>query len=509
MTRSGDGMTLRDYVRVVRDRWILVIVTVVVGLLAALGLYYVLPTQYTATVTLYVSAQATGGTQEAFEAAQLSAQRVTSYTQLATSPRVTSDAMRELGIDESPEQFATRLTATSALNSVLIDVSATGNSPTDSARTADAVATSLVSAVKELERPNAPNASPPVEVRLVQPAEVPDKPSSLGVRLLLALGLAAGLVLGVGIALLRNALDTSVRSGRALEKITGSPTLGEIARLPSSESVSLVAHEETYSVHSEAYRQIRTNLQFVDVDRPRKVILVTSSLPGEGKTTTVLNLAGVLAAAGSRVLIVDADLRRPRVAEALGLDDAVGLTTVLAGRTQFVHAVHSWSALVDVLPSGVQPPNPSEVLASQQMRNLLDQAKAHYDYVLLDSPPLLPVTDAAAVSHATDGAIVLCRYRTTRASQVSEAVAALRAVSSSLLGSVLTMTPPGSRSTYEYSGGSVRAVSAGGLAAGKPGSHYVHADPPNVGTRPSPHVRKSAESTREVSTSRGPAGTGR
>ena len=317
----GGSMTLRDYLRVIRDQWIPVAAMTVLGVLVALAIYTLIPTRYTATVTLYVSAQATGGTQEAFQAAQLSAQRVTSYTQLATSPRVTTDAMRELGVDESPEQFAARLSATSALNSVLIDISATQNSPQSSARTADAVATSLVSAVRDLERPNAPNAAPPVEVRLVQPARIPDKPSSLGVRLILALGLAAGLLLGVAFALIRNALDTSVRSGKALEGITESPTLGEISVLPASERFSLVSHEESYSVHSEAYRQLRTNLQFVDVDRPRKVILITSSLPGEGKTTTVLNLAGVLSAAGSRVLIIDADLRRPRIAEILGLDN--------------------------------------------------------------------------------------------------------------------------------------------------------------------------------------------
>ena len=163
--------------------------------------------------------------------------------------------------------------------------------------------------------------------------------------------------------------------------------------------VSLVPYEDSYSVHSEAYRQLRTNLQFVDVDRPRKVILVTSSLPAEGKTTTVLNLAGVLSAAGSRVLIVDADLRRPRIAEVLGLDNTVGLTTVLAGRAQFTQAIYAWSRLVDVLPSGVQPPNPSEVLSSEQMRNLLDQTRAHYDslswiprhcYLLRMLPPFRP-----------------------------------------------------------------------------------------------------------------------
>lgn len=204
----------------------------------------------------------------------------------------------------------------------------------------------------------------------------------------------------------------------------------------------LTVHEDPQSPRAEAFRGLRTNLQFVDVDHPRKVIVVTSPLPGEGKTTVVCNLAIALGAADSRVLVIEADLRRPRVADLLGLERAAGLTTVLAGGVGFEQAVQPWSGgLFDVLTSGQLPPNPSELLASKQMKALLGELRERYDVVLIDSPPLLAVTDAAALAPATEGAVVVCRFRKTTRDQLRNAVEALHAVSARVLGTVFTMVP--------------------------------------------------------------------
>jgi capsular exopolysaccharide synthesis family protein len=211
-------------------------------------------------------------------------------------------------------------------------------------------------------------------------------------------------------------------------------------------------HEDAQSPRSEAFRQLRTNLQFVDVDRPRKVILVTSSMPGEGKTTTLLNLAIALASAGTRVLVIDADLRRPKASDLLGLDRTVGLTSVLAGRVRPEQVIQPWGGGVfDVLAGGPLPPNPSELLASNHMHVLLAELRERYDTILIDAPPLLPVTDAAAVAPATDGAILICSFKKTTRSQVESAVQALSAVSAPLLGTVFNMVPSsGPRAYAQY-----------------------------------------------------------
>ena len=215
----------------------------------------------------------------------------------------------------------------------------------------------------------------------------------------------------------RNPLDTTVA---AIEQLRALPThpshaVGYDAKVRKR---PLTVHEVPYSPRSEAFRQLRTNLQFVNVDHPHKVSVVTSSLPGEGKTTTTLNLAIALASSGQKVLVIEADLRRPG-ADRLLIEGAVGLTNVLAGRVQLPQAIQPWSGDVDLLASGPLPPNPSELSASRHMEAPLKELRDQYDMVLIDTPPLLPVTHAAAAAPATDGVLLVSRFQKTTCEQVA------------------------------------------------------------------------------------------
>ncbi len=435
-------MTVLEYLRVVRERWKVIVLAVLLGLVAALAVFLVRPPEYTAQTSLYVSAQVGDDPQQAYQGAQLSEQRVTSYTELVTGDRVISEAIRRLGLREKPETLAARVTATSAQDSVIINISATDISPSQAAAIANTLGTVTTEVVAELERPAAPNGVPAVAVRIVQPAQTPDEPSSTGLAVILALGLLGGLGVGVGVALLRNSLDTSIRTTEDLAAASGAPNLGAIAFDPKVRRYPLTVQDDPQSPRAEAFRQLRTNLQFLDVDHARKVVLVTSSIPGEGKTTTVANLAIALASTSSRVLVIEADLRRPKLSELLGLDRQIGLTRVLAGRVSLSKAIQTWGGgSFDVLSTGPTPPNPSELLASNQMRMVLDEARGNYDVVLVDTPPLLPVTDAAAIAPATDGAVLVCRFQETTRSQLEAAARALRAVSVEPLGTIFTMVP--------------------------------------------------------------------
>jgi polysaccharide biosynthesis transport protein len=445
-------VTIQDYLRVFREQWLVVLIAVVLGIAGAVAAFFVRPPEYTAQLTMYVSSQGGDSASAAFQGAQLSQQRVTSYVELVSSRRVGEDVIRRLRLEETPEALARRITATSALESVLIDVRVVDDDPELSAELANTVGEVFIGLVDELERPVEPGAPQAVAVRVVQPAAVPIEPSSTGLPLMLAVGLLAGLALGVGAALARNALDTSVKSPDGLRDAAGAPNLGTIAHDPQVPKRPLTVHEDPQSPRSEAFRQLRTNLQFVDVDNPHKVIVVTSSLPSEGKTTTLVNLAIALASGGSRVLVVEADLRRPRAADLLGLERTVGLTSVLSGRVRADQVIQPWGGgLFDVLASGPLPPNPSELLGSRHMEAMLRDLREQYDMILIDTPPLLPVTDAAAVAPAADGAILVCRFRQTTRTQVATAVQALEAVSAPLLGTVLTMVPSsGPRAYAQY-----------------------------------------------------------
>jgi len=445
-------MTIQDYLRVLREQWIVVVSAVVLAVVAAGAVALLRPPEYTAKLTMYVSAQAGDTADGAYQGGLLSQQRVTSYVELVSSTRVSREVVRRLDLLQTPEALAGQITASSALDSVLIDIVVTDRSPARAAQVANSVGEVFTRLVDELERPTTADGVPPVVVRVVQRAAEPVSPSSTGLPLTLALGLLAGLAVGVGAALARNALDTSVKSPERLREVAQAPILGTIAYDPQVPKRPLTLHEDSQSPRSEAFRQLRTNLQFIDVDHPRKVIVVTSSAPREGKTTTLCNMAIAMAAAGSRLLVIEGDLRRPKVADLLGVERSVGLTSILAGQVRVEQAIQSWAGgRFDVLASGPLPPNPSELLASEHTEDLLEELREQYDMVLIDSPPLLPVTDAAAVAPATDGAILVCRFKQTSQGQVKAAVDTLEAVSVPLLGTVFTMVPAsGPRAYAQY-----------------------------------------------------------
>jgi tyrosine-protein kinase len=446
-------VTIQDNVRILREQWLVLVLAVLVGLGAAAAAFSVRPPEYTAHLTMYVSSQGSSDSPtSAYVGAQLSEARVTSYVELVSSDRVAADVAQRLRLSIPTDELAERIVATSQLDSVLIDVAVQDASAQAAATVANTVGEVFTALVDELERPVDPDVPQAVAVRVVQPAVVPTEPSTMSLPLVLVLGAVLGLAAGVATALARNALDTTVKSVDALRAVAGAPNLGTIAFDAQVPRRPLTVHGDPQSPRAEAFRQLRTNLQFVDVDHPRKAIVVTSAVPAEGKTTTTTNLAIALASAGSRVLLVEGDLRRPRVADLLGLERTVGLTTVLSGRLPVDEAIQPWAAgQLHVLASGPLPPNPSELLASRQMAVLVDELRSAYDVVLIDSPPLLPVTDAAAVAPATDGVLLVCRFRQTTKAQVEAATAALRAVSAPLLGTVFTMVAArGPRAYRQY-----------------------------------------------------------
>lgn len=442
-------MTFYDYLRVLREQWLTMMILVLLGIGGAIAVFVLRPVEYTAKLTMYVSTQGADTTQAAFQGAQLSQDRVASYTELLTGPRVTTDVIRKLNLSQTSDELARNMTATSKLDSVLLDVTVSDTSAQRATDIVNAVGEVFPELVGELERSTTPGAQPAVAVRVVQPALVPIRPSSTGLLTTLAGGLVIGLACGAAGAMARNSLDVRVKSSDQLRDITGTPNLGSIVFDPNAPKRPLIVREDPQSPRSEAFRQLRTNMQFIDVDRPRKVIVVTSAVPAEGKTTTVANLALAMSSAGNRVLVIEADLRLPKLSTVLGIDRTIGLTTVLAGRIQPENAVQSWGGgSFDILASGPIPPNPSEILASKYMRMLLEHLRERYETILIDSPPLLPVSDSAAIAPATDGAILLCRYKRTTRAQVQGAVRALQAVSVPILGTVLTMAPQARSRAY-------------------------------------------------------------
>jgi len=236
-----------------------------------------------------------------------------------------------------------------------------------------------------------------------------------------------------------------------VEQVTSVPILGGIVFDPKAKERPLIVHVDPRSPRAESFRSLRTNLQFLDVGRVDRSFVITSSIESEGKSTTGANLAIALADAGARVLFIDADLRRPKVADYMGVEGAVGLTDVLIGRAELADVIQPWSdGNLFVLPAGQIPPNPSELLGSARMAELIAEFNRQFDVVIFDTPPLLPVTDAAILAKNVGGAIIVVAAGRTHKNQLKGAIAALGNVGAPISGLVLTMLPTKGPDAYGY-----------------------------------------------------------
>jgi capsular exopolysaccharide synthesis family protein len=444
-------LDLREYLRILRRNWILIVAAALVGLLGGGALSIITKPTYTAETQLFVAIQSSGSVQELQQGNTFSQARVQSYVKTVESPVVLQPAIDALGISITAEELAKRVNATTDLNTVLINISVEDNSPVQAAALAEAIANSLVKAVDTLEKPRAGGTSP-VSLSIITPAKAPSAPSAPNTRLNILVGLLVGLFIGVASALLRSTLDGRIRGVDDLRRTTDAALLGGISFDQDATRKPLLTHAPPQSPRAESFRQLRTNLQFANVTGQARSVLVTSSLPGEGKSTTATNLAIALAQAGQQVCLVDADLRRPMIHDYLGLDRNAGLTTALVGIADVGDLLQPWGEdSLYVLTSGQIPPNPSELLGSSEMGHLLARLEQTFDTVIVDAPPLLPVTDAAVLSQHIGGVVLVIGAQKTNHQDLAKSLASLDLVNAKLLGVVMNRLPARGPDAYGYS----------------------------------------------------------
>ena len=405
---------------------------------------------YTANTQLFVAVQNSGSVGELQQGNTFGQARVQSYVATIDSPVVLQPAIDALGLSATPEELARRVKATTDLNTVLINISVSDTSAVQAAATAQAVANSMITVVNDLERPKAGGSSP-VNMSVIKPATAPTNPSAPNVPLNLLLGLAIGLVLGVAGAVIRGTVDKRIRGEADLRIVTEAPLLGGISFDQDASRKPLLTQTPAQGPRAESFRQLRTNLKFANVSGDAKSVLVTSSLPGEGKSTTATNLAIAMAQAGQTVCLIDADLRRPMINEYLGLDRNAGLTTALVGASDVNDLLQPWGDdNLFVLSSGQIPPNPSELLGSDQMKHLIERLEDAFDAIVIDAPPLLPVTDAAVLAQHVGGIVLVVGSHKVRQHDLRKSLSALELVGAHVLGVVLNRLPMKGPDAYVY-----------------------------------------------------------
>ena len=472
-------MDLKDYYRLILRNLKVVSISTLLGIFIAAGITYSQTPIYQADIQLFVSTPSSALDIGALaQGSSFSQQRVISYAQIINGPATLNPIIQSLHLPYSEQALAKAVKATAPLNTVLIDVTVSNPNAQLAADIANAIGNQFSSTASSLESSSG-NSS--VKVSMVKNAVAPTKPSSPKKTLNILLGIILGFGIGIGLSVLRQIFDNTIKNDLDLEEL---PLLAAIGFDDEAESKPLVTDLGRYAVRAEAFRSLRTNIQFLKTENPVKIITLSSSLPGEGKTTTSVNLAISMAQSGLKVLYIEGDLRRPRSSKYLKITPGKsGFTDILAGRVPNITQKSINDLVVDwgddglkFLPSGNIPPNPAELLNSDYLDQFFNLLRTMFDYVVIDSPPLLPVTDAAILAKKSDGVILVARAGKTRVGQFRGSKDSLNAVGAKILGGVLNMIPLEARDydnygyRYGYSYGYRRKY--GGYYSGKYGKEY-------------------------------------
>lgn len=443
-------MNVRQVLSAWRRRWVTIaLVALFIHGLVAMGTA-ASPKVYSATSQLFVSVQGASSSSDLVSGSTYAQSQVQSYIDVVTAPVVLEPIIRELDLQESPADLKRRVTVTVPEGTVLLDVEVRDSDPVRAADIGNAISAEFAKRVASLESTGRSSTSP-VKVsvlRLATPRSTPVSPTPARNMMI---GAVLGLLLGLAVALIREATDTSLRSKEDVERLTDLPVIGSIPLEPAGRRHPASITGEPSGIRAEALRTLRTNLQFVQAGGRLRSFVVTSSVPGEGKTTTVAQLARVLAAAGTRVCVIEGDLRRPGLLDHLGLEGSVGLTNILIGEITLEQGLQDAGDNLAVLGAGPTPPNPSELLGSRAMESLIIVLEEQFDIVLVDTPPVQPVTDAAVLSRVVGGVIVCVGIDVADRESLTNTLQSLEAVDSNVLGLVINRAPRESATYSEYS----------------------------------------------------------
>lgn len=428
-----------QYLRALARSWFVVIITLVAGGAGGYYVYHRATPLYESAVQMVVTGTTNGPATDEVTSRALAGQRALALAQIAGTAPAVKAAARAAGYPgDSPS-----VTATSTDSGPFITVRVVDTNAVRAQAIANAYAGILPETMQRLEG----STDTTVSVANLAAAPLPSAPFSPKLVKDLALGLAAGFILGIAIALLREVVDRTIRDTDQLEEITGLTTLGTVPR--DGVKNSLPAVSKPRSARAEAYRQIRTTL--LNSKQHVSTVAITSAAMGEGKTSVATNLAAVFSRAGHRVAIVDADLRRPRVAPVFDVPSKPGLSDVLARRASLADAlVMQDDGRLAILPSGPIPANPSEALGGTGMEEVIKQLAAEFEYVFIDTPPVLPVTDALVVAPMVDGVVLVTRLGRTTRERVKRALAAVDRVNASMIGVVPNYAGKGADRDYRY-----------------------------------------------------------
>lgn len=435
-------VSLGSMISAVRKFWWLVVVLAVSGGISSFAYAATQTPMYQATSSLHFALDQGTSAVDLNQGSAYTQSQMLSYAQLVRGSRVLEPVIEELELETTPRELAESIEVTIPQDTVTMNITATTPGPQSSAELASAISDQLIAEVQEIA-PKNPDGGSTITVVVYDDAVAPQFQSSPDKRTDTLLGFAVGGVVGIAAALLISVLDTRMRTEEELADATDLPVLGVISRSPLLAQRSIAMIQKRLSSTTEEFLRIRSALNYANVVSTVKVLLVTACKPGEGKSTVSVNLAMALAGEHDSVLLIDADLRRPRAHEYAGIDGSVGLTDVLSGEVDLDVACYRFPGTgLDLLPAGTIPPNPAELLTSTRMEELVTAMSEKYSYVIIDSPPVLSVADANLISPLADGVLLAIDARRTRRSSLAKTTKVLEGAGARVLGTVLNRAKP-------------------------------------------------------------------
>jgi capsular exopolysaccharide synthesis family protein len=432
-------VTIASYIRVLRRRFVVLLVCLIAGATGAALYVAGTPKEYRATATYFVQLPSTiETTQQATQGLLVASDYLTSFQKLASKRAMAEQVATATGLPLS--EVDGHLSSSVEPNTFFVDIAAVARDPSRAQLLANAALGVISTEVTTIQG----STGQAVRANPAQRADVPTVPFQPRPKLSVAVGIVLGVVVGLALIALIEALDRSTRGPDQTSELAGAPLLGTVPKRRGASAHRLVAAD----TDTEPYRALRTAVRFLDPDSPPQVLLITSAEPGDGKTTTASNLAIALASTGQTTVLVDADLRRAQISRTLGHGKAIGLTEVITRQASLADAVTAQGA-VHVLPAGTLPPNPSEILGSQAMASILDQLRESFDAVVVDTPPVLVVTDGVVLAPQADAIVLVARHGKTARAAIVETVRRLEAVGAAPSGVVLNALPRSESGGYQ------------------------------------------------------------
>ena len=461
-------MTIADLLQIVRKHLASAIISFVVVFAAVAAVTFIMPPKYTATAEVFATYAGQSGetqtTNDISSGANYLNTQIKTYPELVKTEAVLQPVIKDLGLDMTTTDLAGVVTAAEV------------GDPQQAADIANSVAKNLADQISSDLYNNSSSSGSPIKLTVVQKAQTPTSQSSPNTPLYLAAGLILGLIVGIGVALLKDILNTKVDSTDDVRELTHASSLGTVPQATILDDSRPVVVAQPAGSEAEEFRRIRTNLSFLTTTATQghgRLLVITSTDPSEGKTTVSSNVAVALAEEGKSVLLIDADLRHPSVAHKLGIEGHVGLSHVLSRQASPADVIQKyWKPNLHIMPAGKRPANASILLNSDLMKEMVEQALTQYDYVIIDTAPLSVANDATVFGRMAGGLVLVTGKGVVEKKELENTATALQAAEVPILGFIFNFADPKKIHSknyyyYYYEDGNKRSSHKGAKSKGE------------------------------------------